>query len=406
MEEYWKNLIESKDSITEIPLERWDWKSIYGEGPGETKVKWGGFIEGVDQFDAEFFNISPREARLMDPQQRLFLQCVWHAIEDAGHNPKNLRGSLTGLFVGVESHDYADLMMEHKIPPEAYTPTGIAPSVLANRISFLLDLHGPSEPVSTACSSSLIAIHRAVRAMRQGDCKQAIAGGVNLMLIPKLYIGFSKAGMLSEEGRCKAFSDEAKGYVRGEGVGAIFLKPLSQAQKDGDTIYALIQGSAENHGGHANSLTAPNPNAQAELLKAAYRDAEIPSRTVTYIEAHGTGTPLGDPVEINGLKKAFGDDHNQSKQTPCYIGSVKSNIGHLETAAGIAGVIKTILAMRHRMIPQTLHCETLNPYIELQGTSFAITQKTKKRGISRGLKFPEGQGLVHLDLEGQMLISS
>ncbi len=383
LDQFWENLIQGKECITEIPKDRWDWKACYGDPnreEGKTNVKWGGFIKDIDKFDPAFFNISPREAELMDPQQRLFLQCVWHAIEHAGYNPMSLRGTQTGLFVGVEGQDYHDLITKNRIKTEAYTATGVVPSMAANRISFLLGFHGPSEPVSTACSSSLVAIHRAVRAIHTGECAQAIAGGVNAILSPEFHISFSKAGMLSEDGRCKTFSDKADGYVRGEGVGAILLKPLNQAIQDGDRIYAVIRGTRTNHGGHVNSLTAPNPNAQAELIKAAYEEANISPDTITYIETHGTGTELGDPVEINGLKTAFTSlyekYHLKEPEKPhCGIGSVKSNIGHLETAAGIAGLLKVILAIRHKAIPPTLHCDTINPYINLHNTPFYIAME-------------------------------
>ena len=383
LDQFWENLMQEKDCISEIPKDRWDWQSCYGDPKKEchkTNIKWGGFIGDVDKFDPSFFNISPREAEFMDPQQRLFLQCVWHAIEQAGYNPVGLRGSRTGLFVGVEAQDYQDLLTQNRIDTGAYAATGIAPSMVANRVSFLLDFHGPSEPVSTACSSSLIAIHRAVRSIRQGECDQAIAGGVNVILAPKHHVGFSKAGMLSQEGRCKPFSDRANGYVRGEGVGAIMLKPLSLAKRDKDTIYAVIKESGTNHGGHVNSLTAPNPTAQADLIKSVYKEAEISPDTITYIEAHGTGTALGDPVEINALITAFKALYHthQLKEADrpfCGIGSVKSNIGHLETAAGIASILKVVLALRHKILPPTLHCETINPYIDLKGTPFYIARQ-------------------------------
>ncbi|MCK5665811.1 MAG: polyketide synthase, partial [Thiotrichaceae bacterium] len=318
----------------------------------------------------------------MDPQQRLFLETVWKTIEDAGYKASDLSGTKTGIFVGVASNDYYELLKENVPNIEAHTSTGIAHSILANRISYLLNLHGPSEPIDTACSSSLIAIHQAVQAIRNGTCSMAIAGGVNVILTPTLTLSFSKAGMLSEDGRCKTFDKQANGYVRGEGVGAILLKPLNQAQVDGDTIYAVIKGTAKNHGGHATSLTAPNPNAQAQLLTDAYEEAKIDPSTVSYIEAHGTGTSLGDPIEINALKNAFTELYKKSgisltDKPSCGIGSVKTNIGHLETAAGIAGILKVILAIKHKKLPGLLHFQELNPYIELQNSPFYIVDKTR-----------------------------
>ncbi|GAX60241.1 mixed type I polyketide synthase - peptide synthetase, partial [Candidatus Scalindua japonica] len=227
----------------------------------KTNIKWGGFIEGVDRFDPLFFSISPKEAALMDPQQRLFLETVWQTIEDAGYKATDLSGTKTGLYVGVGSFDYATILQESGNKEiGAYASTGLAHSVLANRISYILNIHGPSEPIDTACSSSLIAIHKAVQSIQAGDCDMALAGGVNALLSPALFISFDKAGMLSPDGRCKTFSKGANGYVRGEGVGAVLLKPLSRAIDDGDHIYGVIRGTAENHGGRANSLTAPNPS--------------------------------------------------------------------------------------------------------------------------------------------------
>ncbi len=385
-EQFWNHLEAADDLISEVPEERWDWKAVFGDPEkeaGKTRAKWGGFIADAASFDNRFFNISPREAELMDPQQRLFLQTVWKTIEDAGYKPSDLSGTSTGLFVGVASDDYLELL--NRQPPdiiEPYFSTGVSHAVLANRISYLLNLHGPSEPIDTACSGALIAIHRAVEAIHSGSCTMAIAGGVHLMLTPTLTIAFDKAGMLSKDGRCKTFDSSANGYVRGEGVGAVFLKPLHQAEKDGDHIYAVIRGTAENHGGRASSLTAPNPKAQADLLIRAYTQAGIEPDTVSYIETHGTGTALGDPVEINGLKNAFAELYKkQGKPLPdkphCGLGAVKTNIGHLESAAGIAGVIKVLLAMKHRRLPGMVHFKSLNPYIQLTGSPFYIVTESQ-----------------------------
>ncbi|MCP4999268.1 MAG: polyketide synthase, partial [Hyphomicrobiales bacterium] len=372
----WRNLAVGRDCITEIPPERWDWREFYGDPAQEankTNIKWGGFIEGIDEFDPLFFGISPREARLMDPQQRLLMLYVWKAIEDAGYSAHSLWGSNTGIFVGTASSGYSELIARANIGIEGYSATGMVPSVGPNRMSYFLNLHGPSEPVETACSSSLIAIHRAMTAIETDSCEMAIVGGVNTILTPATHISFNKAGMLCEDGRCKTFSAQANGYVRGEGVGMLFLKTLNAAQQAGDHIYAVIRGSAENHGGRANSLTSPNPTAQAELLKTAYTQAGIDARTVSYIEAHGTGTALGDPIEINGLKAAFkalyeeaGNPHGD--RAHCGLGSVKSNIGHLELAAGIAGVIKVVLQLQHNTLVKSLHCDDINPYIQLENT--------------------------------------
>ncbi len=273
LHEFWRNLVEGRDCISEIPQTRWDWRKYYGDPTKEankTTIKWGGFIEGVDEFDPLFFGISPREAHLMDPQQRLLMLYVWNVIEDAGYSAQRLSDSSTGIFVGTAGSEYSALIARANIPIEGYSATGMVSSVGPNRMSYFLNLHGPSEPVETACSSSLIAIHRAMLAIGTGSCEMAIVGGVNTILTPAAHISFNKAGMLCEDGRCKTFSAQANGYVRGEGVGMLFLKKLKTAQEDGDHIYAVIRSSAENHGGRANSLTAPNPTAQTALLKRAY----------------------------------------------------------------------------------------------------------------------------------------
>src|SRR5581483_10740362 len=244
--------------------------------------------------------------------------------------------------------------------------------------SYLLNLHGPSEPIETACSSSLVAIHRALQVLHSGQCDMAIVGGVNTLVSPGVHISFSKAGMLCEDGRCKTFSAKANGYVRGEGVGMLMLKPLSAAERDGDHIYALIRGSAENHGGRTNSLTAPNPRAQADLIKAALTQAGVAPSTVSYIEAHGTGTPLGDPIEVQGLQTAFKELAQDGLPTQyCALGSIKTNIGHLELAAGVAGVIKVLLQMKHRTLVKSLHCDEINPYIQLECSPFYIAQEQR-----------------------------
>ncbi|MGL5079465.1 MAG: type I polyketide synthase, partial [Waterburya sp.] len=385
LETFWQNLWAGQDLISEIPEDRWDWQDIYGDalsGGNQTKVKWGGFMPEVDKFDPTFFGISRREANLMDPQQRLFLETVWKTIENAGYKASDLAGSKTGLFVGVFSEDYSELLYKSDKAAQAHAITGSTPSILANRISFLLDLRGPSIPINTACSSSLIALHQAIEAIHSGSCSQAIVGGVNVMVSSTPFIATSKAGMLCEDGRCKTFDKRANGYVRGEGVGAVWLKPLSQAVADGDYIHGVIRGTAANHGGAANSLTSPNPEAQADVLVQAYQRAKVDPRRVNYIEAHGTGTSLGDPVEINGIKKAFGQLFAERQLTMpqkpyCGIGTVKSSIGHLEAAAGIAGLIKVLLAMKQGKLHGNIHFQELNPYIQLEDSPFYLVTKNQ-----------------------------
>ncbi|KYG96802.1 SDR family NAD(P)-dependent oxidoreductase [Paenibacillus polymyxa] len=411
VDEFWKNLEEGRDCITEIPEDRWDWKTYYGDPEQEankTNIKWGGFIEGIYEFDPLFFGISPREAALMDPQQRLLMTYIWKAIEDAGIQAGSLSGTRTGIFVGTANSGYSGMIYQGNVGVEAYSSSGMAPSVGPNRMSYFLNIHGPSEPVETACSSSLVAIHRAVRAIEDGSCEMAIAGGVNVIITPELHISFNKAGMLCEDGRCKTFSNKANGYVRGEGAGMLFLKKLKDAEKDGDHIYGVIRGTAVNHGGRANSLTAPNPRAQADVLVNAYTKAGIDPRTVSYIEAHGTGTELGDPIEINGLKAAFKELYENTEgpgitESHCGLGSVKTNIGHLELASGIAGVIKVMLQLKHKKLVKSLHCDAINPYIKLEGSPFYIVQEAqewKPQRDTRGENIPRRAGVSSFGFGG------
>jgi len=372
-DEFWRMLDESRDMISEIPSDRWDWRDY----PGVSR--WGSFIPGIKEFDPLFFGISPAEAMYMSPEQRLMMQSVWECIEDAGYGGDSLKGTNTGIYVGCGPSSYTT-MMSH-LPTEAYSVTGTLSSVGPNRISYHMDWHGPSNPIDTACSSSLVAVHRAIEAIRGGHCEVAIVGGVNALLAPDVYVSFAKSGMLCEDGRCKTFSDKANGYVRGEGVGMLMLKSLRAARRDGDDIYAVIKGAAENHGGRTTSLTAPNPNAQAAVIRRAIEDAGIDFHRVGYIECHGTGTELGDPVEISGLKTVAKElldaDTAAEKQiaAPCYLGSIKSNIGHLEYGAGVVGMIKVILQIRHRKIAKSLHCDTISPLIDLKRTPYRIAQQ-------------------------------
>ncbi len=383
--EFWAHLLASHDLVTEIPIERWDWREYYGDAkqnPTKTNSKWGGFIDGADTFDAAFFNISAREANLMDPQHRLFLEIVWKTIEDAGYDPFSLSAQEVGIFAGIEFQEYQTLIQKQNKIFHGHISTGNSHALLTNRVSYFLNLNGPSESIDTACSSALVAIHRAVNALHNGECNIAIAGGVSLILDPQTFVVTSQLGALSPDGRCKTFDKTANGYVKGEGVATIMLKPLNMALNDGDHIYGVIKGSAVNHGGKAQSLTAPNTTAQSELLVKAYKQTNIDINTVSYIETHGTGTELGDPIEIEGIKQAFNilvsQQGTPSKQKAfCGLGTVKTNIGHLEPASGIAGVIKVLLAMQHETIPGNLHLKELNPYIDLSNSPFYIVEKTR-----------------------------
>ncbi|MFM2061665.1 MAG: hypothetical protein RLZZ507_1335 [Cyanobacteriota bacterium] len=385
-EQFWLNLEAGVNSITEIPPQRWDVQKYYSPNPQEPHKsisKWGGIIEGVDKFDAEFFGISPREAQRMDPQQRIMLELSWSCLEDAGYSPLDLSGSPVGVFLGVCNHDYDQLQYQDEKLIEGHTATGTYTTIIANRISYFFNFHGPSVPVDTACSSSLVAIHQAINSIKESECEMALVGGVSVLCTPTSYISFSQLGMLSPTEQCKTFDSQADGYVRGEGAGVILLKPLIKAIEDNDHIYGVIKGSAVNHGGKARTLTSPNIYAQSQVVLAAYTKANIAPNTVSYIETHGTGTPLGDPIEINALKRSFRKLHQQyelpSLQKPyCGLGAVKTNIGHLEPASGIAGVIKVLLAMKHRKLPKITNFQQLNPRIELEGSPFYIVCETQE----------------------------
>ena len=372
--EYWQLLKEGIDAISEVPGWRWDVEKYYDPepAPGKMITKFGGFLDQVDYFDAEFFGISPRETERMDPQQRILLEVVWEALEDSGQVVEDLAGSRTGVFVGISSNDYSFVHIDDAGQTDAYSGTGNAFSIAANRVSYLFDFRGPSVAVDTACSSSLVAIHYAIQSLRSKESNLAIAGGVNLILSPALTITFSQAGMMAPDGRCKTFDASADGYGRGEGCGVVILKRLSDAMKDGDEILGVIYGSAVNQDGRSNGLTAPNGLSQQEVIRAALTDAGIDVNQLDYIEAHGTGTILGDPIEMSSINNVL---DSRSKDHPCYVGSVKTNIGHLESAAGIAGVIKILLALKNKFIPPHLHFNEINPYINIDEMPIRIPTK-------------------------------
>ncbi len=374
---FWQNLLAGHDAITEIPEERWDVTALYSAipTPGKMSTRWGGFLERIDEFDAEFFGISGLEAAAIDPQQRLLLEVAWEALEDAGINPRSLTGSRTGVFIGISGNDYMRLQQGTPHESSAYAGVGNALSIAANRLSYLLDLHGPSMAIDTACSSSLVAVHHACHSLRRGECDQALVGGVNLILSPAITVAFSQAGMMAADGRCKTFDARADGYVRSEGAGVVLLKRATDALRDGDAIFALIAGTAINQDGRSNGLTAPNGLAQQAVIRQALDDARVSPAQVSYVETHGTGTALGDPIEVNALKAVLTADRTPDQ--PCWLGTVKPNIGHLEAAAGMAGLIKTVLALHHQQIPRQLHLQTLNPHITLAASGLAIPQQTE-----------------------------
>jgi polyketide synthase PksN len=390
---FWDNLAGCKAAISEVPRERWDWRAYWGDPatqPNKSLSKWGGFIDRVDAFDHLFFGLLPRVVQTMDPQQRIMLELAWACLEDAGIAPSQLRGRKVGVVVGVFNHDYKELQERADAAIEAHHSTGTAAAVIANRVSHFLDLRGPSIPIDTACSSSLNAIHSAIQAIEYGDCEMALAGGINLLLTPTRHISFSKMGMLSPTGSCKTLDDSADGYVRGEGAGLVLLKPLDRALADGDAIHGVIKGSAVNHCGETYTLTYPSAQAQADVIVAAHERAKVPVTSIGYAEMHGTGTPKGDPIEFEGLQQAF-RTLAQRQGLPlangyCGLGSAKANVGHLEAAAGIAGVIKVLLAFRHRTLPGLHGFSQLNRRIEIADTPFHVVDRTREWRITEELQ--------------------
>ena len=370
-EAFWKLLHDGIDAISEMPPERWDVDAYYDPdptAPGKMYTRWGGFLDDVTTFDAAFFNISPREATRMDPQQRLLLEVSWHAWEDAGIPVNTLAQSQTGVFVGCSGSDYQALLSRSGDPSHlsAYALTGTALNAIAGRLAYVYGLQGPSMVIDTACSSSLVAVHLACQSLRTRECDMALAGGVNLILTPEGTIVTSQARMMAADGRCKTFDAAADGFVRGEGCGLLVLKRLKDATENGDRILAVVQGSAINQDGATSGFTVPNGLAQERLIRKALAMSGLSPVDVSYIEAHGTGTPLGDPIEWQTLQSIFTADRPTAK--PLQVGSVKTNIGHLEAAAGVAGLIKVILALRHEQIPPHLHLRNLNPELDLNGT--------------------------------------
>ncbi|MGD0283948.1 MAG: beta-ketoacyl synthase N-terminal-like domain-containing protein [Dissulfurispiraceae bacterium] len=364
-ESFWRLLENGTDAVSEVPRARWDIDTFYDpdpDKPGKMYTRHGGFLSTVDTFDADFFGITPRELVRTDPQQRLLLEVAWEALEHAGIAPESLFGSPTGVFVGISSFDYAtfQLGLHNAESIDAYMGTGIALSAANGRLSYVLGLNGPSMAVDTACSSSLVALHLACQSLRSRECGMALAGGVNLLLIPELTINFCRARMLAPDGRCKTFDAAADGYVRGEGCGVVVMKRLSDAEADGDTVLAIIRGSAVNQDGSSGGLTVPSgPSQEAVILRALENGRTAPDQ-VSYVEAHGTGTALGDPIEARSMGKVFG---GRSSEHPLMVGSVKTNFGHLEAASGMAGLLKVVLSLMHRKIPAHLHFRNPSPHI-------------------------------------------
>ena len=376
-EAYWEMLSGGVDGIREIPDDRFDIDEYYDpdpDAPGKIYTRYGGFLDGIAGFDPEFFGISPREAVWMDPQQRLMLEVAWEGLERAGYSPAALRGSRSGVYVGVGSNEYSHVLSSSSFESiEAQFGTGNATSVIAGRVAFALGLEGPAVAVDTACSSSLVAIHQACQALHSGDCDLALAGGVNVLASPGIFLATSRARMLCPDGRCKTFDAAADGYVRSEGCGVLVLKTLSDALRDGDRIRAVIRGSAVNQDGASSGLTVPNGGAQQRLIALALARAGVAGRDVDYLEAHGTGTSLGDPIEVQAAAAVYGAGRDADR--PLLIGSVKTNIGHLESAAGVAGLIKVVLSLQHDVLPQNLHFEKPSPHIPWDSLPVRVVDK-------------------------------
>ncbi len=376
-EAFWELLSGGVDAIREVPEDRFDIDEFYDpdpETPGKMYSRFGGYLDQIDEFDPEFFGISPREAVWIDPQQRLVLETVWEGLERAGYSPAALRGSRSGIFVGVGANEYSHLLSAESVDKiEPHFITGNALNAISGRVAFALGLEGPAVAVDTACSSSLVAVHQACQALHSGDCDLALAGGVNVLLSPVSNIAASRARMLSPVGRCKTFDATADGYVRSEGCGILVLKRMSDAVRDGDRVCAVIPASAVNQDGASSGLTVPNGGAQQRLIATALSRAGLSGDDVDYLEAHGTGTALGDPIEVQAAGAVYGATRDTDR--PLLIGSVKTNIGHLEAASGVAGLIKVVLSLQHEMLPQSLHFETPSPHIPWDSLPLRVVDK-------------------------------
>ncbi|HEY2140106.1 MAG TPA: type I polyketide synthase, partial [Chthoniobacterales bacterium] len=364
---YWDLLRNGRDAITEVPEQRWNasrFQHADAGAPGRMVTRWGGFVENADMFDAAFFGIAPREASCIDPQHRWLLETAWEAIEDGGLPPEHLANSRTGVFVGISHSDYPTLRRRDTLSIEAYTNIGCALSIAANRLSYLFNLRGPSLAIDTACSSSLVALHLAARSLWSGECDYALVGGANALLLPESSIGLSQARMLSPRGRCRAFDAGADGYVRAEGAASVLLIPLRAARELKLHVRAQIVATASNQDGHSSSLTVPNQRAQEEMIREALHIADANPGDVVYVEAHGTGTPVGDPIEACALAAVFSD--GRAPGEPLLIGSVKTNVGHLESASGLAALLKAVLVLERQSVPPNLHFQSPNPLLPLE----------------------------------------
>nr|CAA6829784.1 MAG: Capsular polysaccharide biosynthesis fatty acid synthase WcbR [uncultured Thiotrichaceae bacterium] len=395
LDDYWQVLSEGKDVVTEVGEDRFGaefYQHPKRKEPGKSVTFSAGMLSGVENFDAAFFGISPREAEQLDPQQRLLLELSWEALENGGQVPENLSGSDCAVYVGIASTDYLNRRVDDPASMDAYTMTGNTASIASNRISYIYNLHGPSVSVDTACSSSLVAIHHACQAIRSGESSMAIAGGVNMLLHPFAFVGFSQASMLSERGRCRTFDEGGDGYVRSEGASVLFLKPLADAEADGDPIHGVIVASGINSDGRTNGITVPSANQQGALLRKVYGQTGVDVNDLVYLEAHGTGTSIGDPIETRAIGEVLGQTRDADK--PLLIGSAKSNLGHMETASGMAGLLKALLTLKNQTIPASLHVENLNPNIQFDEHNLQVVTETT------AIKPKEGRQLVGVNSFG------
>ncbi|MCK6593253.1 MAG: polyketide synthase, partial [Polyangiaceae bacterium] len=364
LEGFWKLIDAGADAVREVPKDRWDVDALYDpdpDAPGKTTTRYGAFLDGVDQFDPAFFGMAPREAQTLDPQQRLLLEVSWEALEHAGLPPARVSGAAAGVFVALITHDYYAMNSFDLEKLDGYLVTGNGSAVASGRLSYLLGLKGPSLTVDTACSASLVAVHLACQSLRAGECSMALAGGVTVLLSPLIHVEFSRLRAMSPDGRCKAFDASADGVGWGDGCGMLVLKRLRDAERDGDRVLAVIRGTAVNQDGRSNGLTAPNGPSQQAVIRSALAQANLAPADIDYIEAHGTGTPLGDPIEVQALGAVLAE--GRPPERPVVIGSVKTNFGHTQAAAGVAGIIKTVLSLQRERIPKNANFRAPSPHI-------------------------------------------
>ena len=383
LEKYWELILLGKNAIVPTPESRWSQAQYYDadvNAPGKMVTQCGGYVDNVRKFDSDFFNINSKEALVLDPQQRFLLETSWHALEDSGIAPNRTKGKDVGVFVGISNFDYGRLCSLAGAIDNPYSGVGNAAAIAANRLSYFYDWRGPSLALDTACSSSLVALHEACKSLRSEECSTALAAAVNLVLSPELNVVFSKSGMMSPTGSCKTFSEDADGYVRGEGCGVLVLKRLDDARRDGDRIHAVIKSSAVTQDGHSNGLTAPSARAQVRCINKALAHARLEPNHIQYVEAHGTGTPLGDPIELNAIARSYGGN----RTSPLSLGSVKANMGHLESAAGMAGVIKSVLALKHKTLPGQIGISKLTPHFDWENQPIEVNSKSRSWTLKPG----------------------